>query len=243
MALAEPIDHPAVPPRPRHDGFTPERQALFLDALANSGSVSVAAEAAGISRTAVYNLRNREGADGETFRSAWDDRLKQAVAVLAETAFQRAVHGVEEPVFYKGEQCGTRMRYNDRLLIFLLKTLDPDTYAPASRASDSRRPATPRSASTLSTSRPASPAGVHAGRPASVSTSSTRPDHGDRVEQAAAVSTSSSDAEVDEEDEEMTDAEFNAHLRALRHAPEPRFTSKRNARRQAARERARQVAG
>ena len=47
------------PESPRHDGFTPERQAAFLDALAASGSISAAAQAVGLSRTAIYNLRNR----------------------------------------------------------------------------------------------------------------------------------------------------------------------------------------
>lgn len=193
MATAAPIDHPN--PTPRHDGFTPERQTLFLDALASSGSVSTAAQAAGVSRTAAYNFRNRDDAAGEAFRAAWDGRLRQAVAVLAETAFDRAINGVEVPVFHKGEQIGIRIRHNDRLLMFLLKTLDPETYGP--------KPANDKL-----------PLRQHI--PASL------------------LSTSSTQAE---DEEEMTGAQFREELRALRDIPPPVFTSKRNARRLAAKQR------
>ena len=45
----------------------------------------------------------------------------QGVRLLADTALARALDGVEEPVFWKGEQIGTKRRYNDRLLMFLLE--------------------------------------------------------------------------------------------------------------------------
>jgi hypothetical protein len=209
--MSEPHSHS------RHDGFTPDRQAVFLDTLAASGSVSAAAHAAGVSRTAVYNLRNREGTEADAFRVAWDECLRQAVAVLAETAFDRAINGVEEPILYKGEPVGTRIRHNDRLLMFLLKALDPETYArtPDARPTPSR--ARPAIVSTLSTSGDRDPVAAH---PASVSTSSTA-------------------LETAEAEEEMSDVEFRMRLRELRGGPElPSTLSKRNARRLAARQRA-----
>lgn len=209
---------------PRHDGFTPERQAAFLDALAATGSVSAAAQATGLSRTAVYNLRNREDEAGAAFRAAWDTRLKQAVAVLAETAFDRAINGVEEPVFHKGEQVGTRVRHNDRLLMFLLKTLDPETYnvRPATPAYARPHPSGSRlraSAPHVSTSSSGSDAPAVAPRPAPLSTSSSIADPG---ETALGL---------------RDDAEFMASLRDLRHPPAPPVLSKRTARRLAARQR------
>ena len=33
------------------------------------------------------------------------------------TLVERAIHGVEMPVFYRGRQCGTRRVYDSRLLI------------------------------------------------------------------------------------------------------------------------------
>ena len=210
----------------RHDGFTPERQAAFLDALAASGSISAAAQAVGLSRTAIYNLRNREDEAGAAFRAAWDARLRQAVAVLAETAFDRAINGVEEPVFHKGEQVGTRVRHNDRLLMFLLKSLDPETYAarpapatpawPRPHPSGSRLREVPRPVSTSSI-----PAEVE--DPRTLSTSSTDPETGFLTEPSGL----------------REDPGFMAALRDLRHPPtEPSF-GKRAARRRAARERLR----
>ncbi len=50
--------------------------------------------------------------------------------VLASTAYDRAVNGVEEQVFYRGEFCGWRTRYDNRLLMWLLRVRDPLAFAP-----------------------------------------------------------------------------------------------------------------
>jgi hypothetical protein len=130
---------PAAPPDPvqRHDGITPERQRTFLEALSSTGSVAEAARQAGVSRQAFYSLRNRSGS--KAFREAWDRAMGHAIQILGDTAFQRAIEGVEEPVFWKGEQIGTRRRYNDRLLMFLLRVRDPLDFAPLSELRDFRR--------------------------------------------------------------------------------------------------------
>jgi hypothetical protein len=44
---------------------------------------------------------------------------------LESAAIQRAVHGVEEDVFYKGEVCGTKTNYSDTLLSKLLEARVP----------------------------------------------------------------------------------------------------------------------
>ena len=55
-----------------------------------------------------------------------------AISVLGDIAFDRAVEGVEEPVFWKGEQVGTLRRFNDNLLMTLLRVRDPFVFAPQS---------------------------------------------------------------------------------------------------------------
>ncbi len=213
------------PETQRHDGFTTERQAAFLDALAGSGSVSAAAQAVGLSRTAIYNLRNRDDEAGAAFRAAWDARLKQAVAVLAETAFDRAINGVEEPVFHKGEQVGTRVRHNDRLLMFLLKSLDPENYA--------NKPAIP------AYPRPHPSGSRLRGTPYPVSTSSTAPDPVASCDSASTLSTSAIDPETGfamEPTALRDDPAFMSALRDLRHPPAEQSFGKRAARRRAARE-------
>ena len=117
-------------PAIRHDGLTAERQRIFLETLAATGSVGRAAKACGLSRQALYAHRNR--ADVPAFREAWEVALSCSVAVLADAAFERAIDGVEEPVFWKGEQVGTRQRYNDKLLIALLRARDPFAFCPPS---------------------------------------------------------------------------------------------------------------
>ena len=62
-------------PRTRHDGWTAERQALFIAALRLGCSVTRAADAAGMSRKSAYALRRRSAA--ARFAAAWDLALRQ----------------------------------------------------------------------------------------------------------------------------------------------------------------------
>ena len=99
--------------------FDAAAQRVFIEALAETGSVKDAARRAGVSRMTAY--RQRHAPDAHAFRAGWSEALARAVAMLADVALSRAIDGVEEPVFWKGEEIGTRTRYNDRLLMFLLR--------------------------------------------------------------------------------------------------------------------------
>lgn len=109
--------------RARHDGWTPERQVAFIEALAESACVVQAAAAVGLSATAAYNLRRRP--EAQAFRLAWDAALDFGVRRLADAALSRAIHGVARPVFYQGEQIGERRHYDERLTQFILRRRDP----------------------------------------------------------------------------------------------------------------------
>jgi hypothetical protein len=115
-----------VPLRARHDGWTPEKQHRFIQALAESGCVAEACAAVGMSAASAYKLRTRP--DANIFRQAWDIALDQAIRRLSDAAYSRALHGVATPVFYKGEQIGERRRYDERLTMFLLRYRDPTRY-------------------------------------------------------------------------------------------------------------------
>ena len=65
-----------VPVQRRADGWTPLRQAEFIGVLAETGSVSAAAERVGMARETAYRLRGRPGA--EEFARAWDAALAVA---------------------------------------------------------------------------------------------------------------------------------------------------------------------
>ena len=122
----DPADFQAASLRHRHDGWTPERQVGFIQALSECGCVDAACRRVGISTTAAYELRRR--VEAQSFRIAWDLALDHAIQRLSDAAYSRAIHGVAQPVFYKGEQIGERRKYDERLTMFMLRYRDPLRY-------------------------------------------------------------------------------------------------------------------
>lgn len=120
-----------VPLRPRHDGFGPDRQALFIRTLAETGRVSAACKAAGVSRDAAYAARRRP--EAASFAAAWDAALTMAVQLIADLAVEHALDGEVIPVYYKGELVGERIRRDTRLWTFLLSAHDPARYGRQAR--------------------------------------------------------------------------------------------------------------
>jgi hypothetical protein len=119
-------DYEPVALRHRHDGWTPERQTAFLEALAATACVREAAAAVGLSARGAYALRARP--EAQAFRLAWDAALDLGVRQLADAALSRAIHGVGRPIFYQGEQVGERRYYDERLTQFLLRLRDPKRF-------------------------------------------------------------------------------------------------------------------
>ena len=118
--------HP-VARRKREDGWTHTRQRKFIEVLADTGSVRQAALAAQMSQQSCYRLRRSPGA--EAFARAWDAGIEEASRRLVDIAFERAVQGVADPVFDKDGACiAVRRKYNDRLLMFLLRAHHPERY-------------------------------------------------------------------------------------------------------------------
>lgn len=105
--------------RERFDGWTPERQRGFIEALMRTGSVKAAAHAVNMTPEGAYLLRRHP--EGAEFRKAWKDALAMGVQRLEDIAMERALHGVEVPVYHFGEIIGTRQVFNDSLLMFLLR--------------------------------------------------------------------------------------------------------------------------
>jgi hypothetical protein len=114
----------------RSDGWTPQRQREFIEVLADTGSVVEAARAVRMSANSCYRLRRAPGAEG--FAAAWEAAIANASRRLVDIAFDRAVNGVEDAVLDKdGTVIHIRRRYNDRLLMFLLRAHHPERYRPA----------------------------------------------------------------------------------------------------------------
>jgi len=94
----------------------------FLAAFETSANVSAAARRAGVGRATAYRHR---AADPE-FRAAWDEALEVAADALEAEVRRRAVDGWDEPVYHAGEICGYIRKYDDRLLMFLMRALRPE---------------------------------------------------------------------------------------------------------------------
>src|SRR5688572_15674223 len=77
-------DFTPVPRRYRHDGWTPERQKAFIEALADTGCVTRAANMVNIAQANCYALRRAPGA--EEFRRAWDSALDFGLKRLKDIA-------------------------------------------------------------------------------------------------------------------------------------------------------------
>lgn len=134
----DPADYQWVPVRrkPRADGWLDSKQRDFIEALADGGSVAEAARAVHMSPSSAYRLRRSPG--GEAFARAWDAAVAQAVGMLVDVAFDRAINGTVEPVLdADGRRIGSRHRPGDRMLMFLLAAHYPDRYGRQYR----RRPA------------------------------------------------------------------------------------------------------
>lgn len=128
---APPRTLPAFTPVPRKcqrfDGWTPERQRGFIEALAETGSPKHAARTVGMTPEGAYLLRRHP--EGEEFRKAWEAALALGVQRLEDIALERAIHGIEVPVYSYGKLVGTRRVYNDALLMFLLRNRAPHRFA------------------------------------------------------------------------------------------------------------------
>lgn len=111
----------------RHDGWTPERQRAFIEALADTGSVAAAARAVDMSSEGAYHLRRQPGA--QEFRAAWEAALALGIQRIEDVAMDRALNGTEEPVYSYGKLIGTRIKRNDGLLMFLLRNRAPERFA------------------------------------------------------------------------------------------------------------------
>ena len=109
-----------VTPAPRRDGWTEARRTRFLEHLSHRGNVRAACAAVGLSHEAAYQLRRRD----PLFARAWAAAVELAREASAQVLACRAIDGVEEEVWYRGEVVGTRRRYDSRLLLAHLARLD-----------------------------------------------------------------------------------------------------------------------
>ncbi|WP_395622874.1 hypothetical protein [Sphingomonas daechungensis] len=111
--------------RKRLAGWSAIRQRMFLETLAETGSVHLASNAARLTARSAYRLRTRSPA----FARAWDTALQLSVGRLSAIVFDRAINGRVEQIFRDGDLIGERRVPSDKLLTWLLARLDPKRFA------------------------------------------------------------------------------------------------------------------
>ena len=102
-------------------------QREFIEALADTGSVASACKRVKRSTHGAYYLRRQPGA--EEFAAAWRAAVDLGMQRVEDVAMDRALNGVDVPVYSYGELVGTRTVYNDRLLMFMLRNRAPQRFA------------------------------------------------------------------------------------------------------------------
>lgn len=100
------------------------RQAAFLHAFRVMPIFTRAARAACIGRRRHYHWMEKD----PEYRTIFTQLRMEVHDELQDEAVRRAKDGWLEPVFHQGIQVGTRRRYSDRLLMFLLQALRPEKY-------------------------------------------------------------------------------------------------------------------
>jgi hypothetical protein len=131
---------PILPtPTLRHDGWTGETMAKFLETLAETGIVLEACDAACKSSTAAYALRRRD----PLFAEAWETALRPARDRLADTLLGRSLEGNVEQIIKDGEIVAEKHYIDNRLALAVLKRLDQRIEAAHRREPGSCVPAGP----------------------------------------------------------------------------------------------------
>jgi hypothetical protein len=121
-----PAEAPSFDPAPlryRSDGWTPQRQRAFVEALADCGIIRQAAAEVGMSEQSVSRLRRRP--DARAFDIACDAAQRIGSRRLFSIAFERGVEGTVRRHYFRGEVVGEERVYDNKLLVHLLGKIGP----------------------------------------------------------------------------------------------------------------------
>ncbi len=106
--------------RLRHDGWDGQKMARFCEVLAETGVVTEACHACGMSAKSAYALRHRD----PLFAQAWEAALSMARARLADELLARSLKGSAEQVLRDGSIVGERHHFDNKLAFAILRRLD-----------------------------------------------------------------------------------------------------------------------
>lgn len=109
--------------------MTDDIKKKYIELLESGLTAVAAAQELGPNVATFYRHRNDDEAFDKACKEAQLHGARNRLQMLESEAYRRAVEGVDEPVFYKGDECGAVRKYSDKILLVLLK-------AEANRAGD-----------------------------------------------------------------------------------------------------------
>lgn len=101
-----------------------QKQDFLRKLLSTCGNIAKACRAAKVSRSAIYEHREKNA----DFGKAWDEVLDEVADAAEQELYRRGVKGVLEPVWYKGAKVGNIRKFSDRCLEAYLRAHRPDKY-------------------------------------------------------------------------------------------------------------------
>lgn len=104
--------------------LTPNTREKFLAVLAETASVTRAAEAVRVSRQALYQARSND----EDFARRWSEAQEMGTDALEDEAIRRAREGMLKPVYQQGREVGQIREFSDTLMVVMLKARRPERY-------------------------------------------------------------------------------------------------------------------
>lgn len=103
-------------PAGRHD-WTQAKEAKFLEVLAGTCNVTLAAKRARVGNSTVYTRRAKDAA----FRDGWARAIAQGYARLEIETLERAINGEMRTITLSDKSTEVRVEYNDRVALTLLR--------------------------------------------------------------------------------------------------------------------------
>lgn len=92
---------------------------LFLHTYRKTGLFAESARIAGTTKHQLQAYLKGKTAEAETLAINIEEAAAQFADIIEREMYRRAVEGVEEDVFHKGQVCGTKTVYSDTILMRL----------------------------------------------------------------------------------------------------------------------------
>jgi len=121
------------PAEARYDGWTPDKQTMFLRTISEGHSITYACRVVGMSTQSAYALRR--AARGAGFALGWQGALILGRERLADEMLDRVLNGVVETITHPDGRITERHRHDNRLGAAMLARMD--RVADATRADPS----------------------------------------------------------------------------------------------------------